>query len=100
MAILEKIIREDGVVECLLNSSNILKSEYNEKDKTLIMTFKGGTRYKYFDVLHRDYIRLEISESQGGVFNKTMQNYKFEKLGVIDITEIKERINELKTNLS
>jgi hypothetical protein len=96
MAILEKIIREDGVIECLINSSNILKSEYSEKDKTLIMTFKGGTRYKYFDVLHRDYVRMEISESHGSVFNKTMQNYKFEKLEVIDISELRSRIDELK----
>lgn len=95
MAVVEKK-ENNGVVECLIDSSNILKSEYNEAENSLIITFKAGTRYKYEDVLKRDYVRFEISESQGSIFNKTMKNYKYEKIDDVDVTPIKERINEIK----
>lgn len=96
MGVVKKTEREDGVVECLIDSSNILLSEYNKTDKTLKITFKAGTQYLYKDVLHRDYVRFEVSESQGSVFNKTMNKYEFEKLGSIDVTEIKQLIAENK----
>jgi hypothetical protein len=96
MAVIEKVEKDGGLVECLIDSTNIIKSEYNQSNKSLILTFKAGTQYKYLDVLHRDYVRFEVSESQGQIFNKTMKNYKFEKLDKIDATEIKERINEIK----
>lgn len=96
MAVVKRTIREDGVVECLIDSTNILMSEYDETKKTFKVTFKAGTQYLYKDVLKRDYLRFEVSESQGSVFNKTMHKYEYEKLGSIDITPIKELINENK----
>jgi hypothetical protein len=92
------MVREDGVVECLIDSTNILMSEYDESKKTFKVTFKAGTQYLYKEVLKRDYLRFEVSESQGSVFNKTMNKYEFEKLGSIDVTPIKELINEHKGN--
>jgi len=96
MAVIERKEREDGIVECLIDSSNILKSEYNQTNNTLILTFKAGTRYKYKDVLNRDYIRFEMTESQGSVFNKTMRKYEYDKLDSTDATLIKEQIEEIK----
>lgn len=96
MGVVKKTEREDGVIECLIDSTNILLSEYNKTDKTLKITFKAGTQYLYKDVLYRDYLRFEVSESQGSVFNKTMNKYEFEKLGSIDVTEIKQLIAENK----
>jgi len=72
MAVVKREKKEDGVIECLIDSSNILHSEYDKSKKTLKITFKAGTRYVYKEVLDRDYIRFEVSESQGSVFNKTM----------------------------
>jgi hypothetical protein len=95
MAVIKRTVREDGFIECLIESTNILKTEYNETTKEFIVTFKVGSRYKYIDVLNRDYVRFEISESQGSVFNKTMKNYKFEKLESVNVTPIKELINEI-----
>lgn len=97
MGVIQKTEKDDGVIECLIDSTNIVKSEYNEKEKTLVLTFKAGTQYKYFEVLNRDYVRFEISESQGSVFNKTMRNYKYEKMESIDVEPIKEVINEIKS---
>jgi hypothetical protein len=96
MAVVKRTVREDGVVECLIDSTNILMSEYDESRKTFKVTFKAGTQYLYKDVLKRDYLRFEVSESQGSVFNKTMNKYEFEKLGSIDVTPIKELIKENK----
>lgn len=98
MAVIKRTVREDGVIECLIESTNILKTEYNESTKEFIVTFKAGSRYKYIDVLQRDYVRFEISESQGSVFNKTMKAYKFDKLDSVDVTPIKEMISEINKN--
>jgi hypothetical protein len=46
--------------------------------------------------VERDYVRFEVSESQGSVFNKTMRKYEHEKLETIDVTVIKELIKENK----
>jgi len=95
MGVIQKTEKGD-VIECLIDSSNIIMSEYNQKNKSLVITFKAGTQYKYFDVLHRDYMRFEISESQGSVFNKTMRKYKYEKLDAIDVAPLKEQIENIK----
>ena len=96
MAVVKRTEREDGVVECLINSSNILLSEYNKSKQTLKITFKAGTQYLYKDVLDRDYVRFEVSESQGSVFNKTMRKYEFDKLDKIDTSNLLEQIAEHK----
>ena len=98
MAVVKRTEKENGVVECLIDSSNILLSEYNKTKKTLKITFKAGTQYLYKDVIERDYVRFEVSESQGSVFNKTMRKYEFDKLEKIDTTELLEQINEQKGN--
>jgi len=99
MAVVKREKKENGVIECLIDSTNILHSEYNKSKKTLKITFKAGTRYVYKEVLDRDYIRFEVSESQGSVFNKTMNKYECIKL--ISLTEegllnLKSQINERK----
>ena len=73
-------------------------SEYNRPEKTLKITFKAGTQYLYKEVIERDYVRFEVSESQGSVFNKTMRKYEFEKIGKIDTSELLEQIKERKGN--
>tara|TARA_R110000772_G_scaffold198098_3_gene308742 strand:+ start:3430 stop:3726 length:297 start_codon:yes stop_codon:yes gene_type:complete len=94
MAVVKRVEKENGVIECLIDSSNILLSEYNKTKKTLKITFKAGTKYLYKDILDRDYVRFEVSESQGSVFNKTMRKYEFDKLEKVDTSELLERINE------
>ena len=96
MAVVKRTEREDGVVECLIDSSNILLSEYNKSKQTLKITFKAGTQYLYKDVLDRDYVRFEVSESQGSVFNKTMRKYEFDKLDKVDTSNLLEQITEHK----
>ena len=98
MAVVKRTEREDGIIECLIDSSNILMSEYDKPKKTLKLTFKAGTQYLYKEIIERDYVRFEVSESQGSVFNKTMRKYEFEKLEKVDTSELLERIKENKGN--
>lgn len=101
MAVVKRTEREDGIIECLIDSSNILHSEYDKSGENLKITFKSGARYLYKEVLDRDYVRFEVSESQGSVFNKTMRKYDFVKLAPLDennLSKLKEQINENKGN--
>ena len=98
MAVVKRTERDNGVVECLIDSTNIIMSEYNRSTKNLKITFKAGTQYLYKNVLERDYLRFEVSESQGSVFNKTMRKYEYEKLDSNDFDPIKELIKENKGN--
>ena len=98
MAVIKRTEKENGIVECLIDSSNVLLSEYNRPEKTLKITFKAGTQYLYKEVIERDYVRFEVSESQGSVFNKTMRKYEFEKIGKVDTSELLEQIKERKGN--
>lgn len=98
MAVVKRTEKENGIIECLIDSSNILLSEYDKSKKTLKLTFKSGLQYMYKDIIDRDYVRFEVSESQGSVFNKTMRKYEFEKLDSVDTAPIKELIIENKAN--
>jgi hypothetical protein len=97
MSVIKRVKKEDGTIECLIDSSNILHSEYDKTKKTLKLTFKAGTRYLYKDILDRDYIRFEVSESQGSVFNKTMSKYECTKLMSLtedNLSDLREQITE------
>ena len=96
MAVVKRTEKENGIVECLIDSSNILSSEYDRNKKTLKITFKAGKQYLYKEVSERDYFRFEVSESQGSVFNKTMTKYEFDKLDKIDTDELVKEIKEHK----
>jgi hypothetical protein len=64
-----------------INSSNIVRTEYDTADKTMITEFKNGTRYEYEDVPHNVYAEFRLSESQGKYFNsKISKVYKYKKL--------------------
>jgi hypothetical protein len=93
--LVDKVFQEDGTMECLYKSSNILMSEYSEKTQNLIITFNYGGKYAYHNVSYKDYLRFEADESQGKVFNKYIKSYKTDNLGKTDVTILKERLNNL-----
>ena len=66
---------------CEIESSNIVKSEYDIETKKLIAEFKNGVKYEYDDVPHNIYARFRLSESQGKFFNSDIaKKYKYKKL--------------------
>lgn len=91
-----KRVLENNVIKAIYDSSNILTSTYNKETRDLVITFKRGVQYKYYDVSLLDYTRFEMAESQGEVMNTSIKKYQFEKGGVVDQDLIVEEINKLK----
>jgi len=87
---------KDGIVKALYESSNILASIYDNNNSDLTLIFKSGTKYKYPKVSKSDYMRFEIAESQGNVFNSHIKKYTFEKLENVDTAKIIAEANTLK----
>jgi|TARA_R110000803_G_scaffold81127_1_gene147041 hypothetical protein len=75
----EKIVGKQIINE--IKSSNLSKTIYHLDDKTLTVTFKNGTEYRYQDVPHKIYTKFRLSESQGRFFNTEIsKKFKYEKL--------------------
>jgi hypothetical protein len=64
-----------------IQSSNIVKTEYDTETKKMIAEFKNGIRYEYEDVPHQKYTEFRTAQSQGNYFNKNISKvYKYKKL--------------------
>jgi len=64
-----------------INSSNLLRTEYDTETKKLVVEFKNNIRYEYDDVPHQIYTQFRGAESQGKFFNsKISKNFKYKKL--------------------
>jgi len=91
---------ENGSIECLYESSNVLGSKYIKGKKKLAVIFKSGLQYVYSDVTYNDYLKFESAESQGKVLNSIVKGHKFEKSpDKIDVTPMVEQINDIKETL-
>jgi hypothetical protein len=86
---------KNGIIEVMYDSSNILSSIYDEDNTNdLIIVFKNGGKYKYPKVSKADYMRFEMAESQGVVFNSHIKKYAFEKLENISVDDLMSKLNE------
>lgn len=66
---------------CEIDSSNLVRTEYDTETKKLITEFKNGALYEYDDVPHDIYVKFRISESQGKYFNSEIsKKFKYKKL--------------------
>jgi hypothetical protein len=78
------ILKEEIVGTKIINevqSSNLVRSEYDTATKKMIVEFKNGTKYEYDEVQHTIYTRFRLSESQGKFFSSTIaKNYKYKKV--------------------
>jgi len=92
-----KRVEKENIVEAFYNSSNILASKWDKGKNSLIITFKRGAQYVYHDVKATDYLRFEIDESQGVIFNSYIKpNYRFDKLNDVNPDDVINRIEEIK----
>jgi hypothetical protein len=89
---------KDNIVKALYDSSNILASIYDTANNDLNLIFKGGRKYKYANVSKSDYMRFEIAESQGDVFNTHIKKYSFERLEDVDPSKIITEAENLKAD--
>ena len=79
------IIKEEIVGSKIINeiqSSNLVKTEYDTLTKKLVVEFKNGLKYEYDEVPHQLYTSFRSSESQGKFFNTSIAKaFKYKKLG-------------------
>jgi hypothetical protein len=90
---------ENGAIENIYDSSNILASKYVIATRKLAIIFKGGRQYLYRDVKREDYNIFENAESQGKILHTTIKKYKAEKIEeIVDVIPLLEQISILKNN--
>lgn len=80
MAITQEIISGTTILN-EVESSNIVRTQYDTITKKMIAEFKNGIRYEYDDVPHQKYTEFRSAQSQGNYFNIMIsKNYKYKKL--------------------
>jgi hypothetical protein len=68
-------------IVCEINSSNLVKTEYDLETKKLVTEFKNGAKYEYDDVPHNVYSQFRLSDSQGKFFNTEIsKKYQYKKI--------------------
>ena len=72
----------DGTkIICEIESSKLVKTEYDSETNKLMATFKNGIIYEYEDVPHKTYAQFRLAESQGKYFNTDIaKQYKYKKV--------------------
>ena len=80
MAVKKEIIDGTKIIN-EIESTNIVRTEYDTATKKLVTEFKNGTKYEYEDVPHNVYTKFRMSESQGRFFTTDIsKKFKYKKL--------------------
>lgn len=78
------VIKEEIKGTKILNeieSSNLIKTEYDTETKKLVAEFKNGMIYEYEDVFHQIYTQFRSAKSQGSFFNSQISKvFKYIKI--------------------
>lgn len=91
---------ENGSIECLYDSSNILGSKYITNQKKLAIIFNSGRQYVYEGVTFTDYSKFEKSESQGKLLHGVIKKYSYsQSKDLVDVKPLVEQIEEIKSTL-
>jgi hypothetical protein len=80
MAITKEEIKGTKIIN-EVQSSNIIRTEYDTETKKLITEFKNGLKYEYDDVPHQLYTSFRSAKSQGNFFNLNIAKvFKYKKV--------------------
>ena len=91
---------ENGSIECLYDSSNILGSKYIVNEKKLAIIFNSGRQYVYEGVTFTDYSKFEGSESQGKLLHTIIKKYSYsQSKDIVDVQPLVEQIENIKSTL-
>ena len=85
----------DNKTKSIYESSNICASIYDKSNSSLTIIFNNGGQYIYEGVTSSDYLRFEVADSQGAVFNSHLKKYPFQKLDKVDVKDILVEIHEI-----
>lgn len=86
---------DNKIDKAWFDSSNVFYAECDESDtelKTVRVTFKNGTVYRYDDVPVYEWVKFKNGDSQGKLLNEVFKKngYKYEKIGNADIDELRD----------
>jgi len=80
MAVKKETIQGTKIIN-EIDSSNLVKTEYDVETKKLVAEFKSGAKYEYDEVPHNIYTKFRMAESQGKFFNAEIsKTYKYKKV--------------------
>jgi hypothetical protein len=80
MAVKKETIQGTKIIN-EIDSSNLVKTEYDVESKKLIAEFKNGAKYEYDEVPHNIYTKFRMAESQGKFFNTEIsKTYKYKRV--------------------
>lgn len=80
MAIIKEEISGTKIIN-EIQSSNLVRTEYDTETKKLMVEFKNGVKYEYDEVPHQLYTQFRLSESQGKFFSsKIAKTFKYKKM--------------------
>jgi hypothetical protein len=106
--IVKRNVEEDEtgkLIECVIDSSNILKTRYFAHNNRLYIYFNRGKVYSYENVSEKVYKNFEEADSQGEFLQEEIMKYpkkypysKQFSLTESEIKEAKNIINEWKAN--
>ena len=66
---------------CEIESSNLVKTEYDTETKKMVAEFKNGAQYEYDEVPHQIYTKFRLAESQGKFFTTDIaKKYQYKKV--------------------
>lgn len=66
--------------ESILDSSFLETVFYDVTKGEMVVKFKSGAMYKYFDVPETVYVEIMMADSPGKYLNQVVKQYKVEKL--------------------
>ena len=107
MIVKRKVIEDETgkLVECIINSSNILRTDYFAHRNRLFVYFNRGKVYSYGNITEEVYKNFEEADSQGeflrGEIMKKPNKYPYHKefaLNESEINDAKKVIDEWKEN--
>ena len=80
MAVKKEIIDGTKIIN-EIESTNIVRTEYDTTTKKMIAEFKNGAKYEYEDVPHNVYTKFRMAESQGKYFTTDIsKKFKYKKV--------------------
>ena len=80
MAVKKEIIDGTKIIN-EIESTNIVRTEYDTTTKKMFAEFKNGTKYEYEDVPHNVYTKFRLAESQGKYFTTDIsKKFKYKKV--------------------
>ena len=59
-----------------VNSTNVAAIGYDPENQILVVAYRSGGLYNYYDVSQREYDSLMMAESKGGFLAKNIKGHK------------------------